>query len=263
MGTHTHAYACEHAQTYTRTHMRSYNYELTDHCFINFYQFFFYPIMCINIDYVFIYADKSSFDFRLIQFVTAVLQEMDLKNSKTKEWALEEALKHAQISGTFRNTLSQRLDKILLPILVQIIALIDKNFNLTIMHDNRDSIKKLSPIAKLWLEIFSERKLCKISYEEIFTTTDVVKTKKWVPRISASFSDHFYKCQFPFSWICQAVINFQKRDSAVLAGMQHMVFVLVSVSFYYRTIHCESCQKDDRAVGIITFSNYLEFMCAK
>ena len=144
---------------------------------------------------------------------------MDEKYSKAKEWAFEEALKHSQISGTFRNALSRRLDKILLPILAKIITLIDKNFNLTIIHDNRDSKKILSPIAKLWLEIFSERKLCRISYEEVFTTTNVTKAKKWIPRIGASVSDHFYKCQFPFSWICREVINVQKRDSAVLAGL--------------------------------------------
>ena len=144
---------------------------------------------------------------------------MDEKYSKAKEWAFEEALKHSQISGTFRNALSRRLDKILLPILAKIIALIDKNFNLTIIHDNRDSKKILSPIARLWLEIFSERKLCRISYEEVFTTNNETKTKKCIPRIGASVSDHFYKCHFPFSWICREVINVQKRDSAVLAGM--------------------------------------------
>lgn len=169
----------------------------------------------------FISIDKSSFDCRLVQFVTAVLKEMDDKNSKAKDWAFEEALKHSQISGTFRNALSRRLDQILLPILAKVIALIDKNFNLTIIHEHRDHVRILSPIASLWLEIFSERKLCKISYEDVFANASVVKTKKWVPRIGASLSDQFYKCQFPFSWICREVINVQKCDSAVLAGMQH------------------------------------------
>lgn len=154
----------------------------------------------------------------MVQFVTAVLKDMDDKNPGAKDWAFEEALKHSQISGTFRNALSRRLDKILLPILAKIIALIDKNYNLTIIHEHRDSKKISSPIAKLWLEIFSERTLCKIAYEDIFTTDNVAKTKKWVPGIGASLSDHFYKCNFPFSWICREVINVQRRDSAVLAG---------------------------------------------
>ena len=144
---------------------------------------------------------------------------MDNKNPEAKDWAFKEALKHSQISGTFRNALSRRLDKILLPILAKIIGLIDKNFNLTIIHEHRDSKKISSPIAKLWLEIFSERTLCKLSYEDIFTD-NMTQTKKWVPGIGASLSDHFYKCQFPFSWICREIINFQKLDSAVLAGMQ-------------------------------------------
>ena len=156
----------------------------------------------------------------MVQFVTAVLKEIDDINPEAKDWVFEEALKHSQISGTFRNALSRRLDKILLPILAKIIALIDKNFNLTIIHEHRDNIKISSPIAKLWLEIFSERTLCRISYEDIFTT-NVAKTKKWVPGIGATLSDHFYKCDFPFSWICREVINVQKRHSAILAGMKH------------------------------------------
>ena len=161
----------------------------------------------------------SSFDCRLVQFVTAVLKEMDSINPEAKDWAFDEALKHSQISGTFRNALSRRLDKILLPILAKIIALIDKNFNLTIIHENRDSKKISSPIAKLWLEIFSERSLCRISYEDIFSTNNVSKTKKWVPGIGVTLSDQFYKCTFPFSWICREVINAQKRDATILAGM--------------------------------------------
>ena len=156
----------------------------------------------------------------MVQFVTGVLKEIDDINPKAKDWVFEEALKHSQISGTFRNALSRRLDKILLPILAKIIALIDKNFNLTIIHQHRDNIKISSPIARLWLEIFSERTLCRITYEDIFTTNNVAKTKKWIPGIGATLSDHFYRCDFPFSWICREVINVQKRDSAILAGMK-------------------------------------------
>ena len=143
---------------------------------------------------------------------------MDDKNPEAKNWAFKEALKHSQINGTFRNALSRRLDRILLPILAKIIALIDKNFNLSIIHKHYNSKKKLAPIAKFWLEIFSEHTLCKLSYEDIFTDNNVTQTKICVPGIGASLSDHFYKCQFPFSWICREVINVQKRDSAVLAG---------------------------------------------
>ena len=176
-----------------------------------------------------IYVDKSSFYCRLVHFVTVVLKEMDDKNPTLKQWAFEEALKHSQLSGTFRNTLSRKLDKILLPILAKIIALIDKNFNLSIIHAHCDSKKISLPIAKLWLEIFSEQSLCKISYEDIFTN-NVTQAKKWIPGIGASLSDHFYKCTFPFSWICRDVINIQKRDSAVLAGMQHNYLCLATYS---------------------------------
>ena len=166
------------------------------------------------------YIDKSSFDCRLVQFVTVVLKEMDDKNPEAKNWAFKEALKHSQISGTFRNALSRRLDRILLPILAKIISLIDKNYNLTIIHKHRDRKNILLPIAKLWLEIFSERTLCKLSYEDVFTDNNVTQTKKWIPGIGASLSDHVYKCRFPFSWLCQEVINVEKRNFAVFAGMQ-------------------------------------------
>ena len=161
---------------------------------------------------------------------------MDDIYPEAKEWAFEEALKHSQISGTFRNALSRRLDKILLPILAKIIALIDKNFNLTIIHKHRDNIKILSPIARLWLEIFSERTLCRISYEDIFTTNNVAKAKKWIPGIGATLSDRFYECQFPFSWICREVINVQRSHSAILAGIK------LSCTCIYNTDQSHCCE---------------------
>ena len=160
-----------------------------------------------------------------MQFVTAVLREMDDNLPETKEWAFKEALMHSQISGTFRNALSRRLDKILLPILAKIIGLIDKNYNLTIIHNNRDNERIALPIAKIWLEIFSDRKLCRITYEEVFTNSNVRKPKKWVPGIGTNLSDHFYTCQFPFSWICREVINLQKQDATVLAGILEAILI--------------------------------------
>ena len=159
-----------------------------------------------------------SFDYKLVQFVADVLKEVDENLPETKEWAFKEALKHSQISGTFRNALSRRLDEILRPILAKIIGLIDKNFNLTIIHENRDPKKMQLPITKLWLAIFSDRNLCKVSYEDCFTNNNVQKPKKWVPGIGANLSDHSYNCQFPFSWICRDVINLVKNEAAVLAG---------------------------------------------
>ena len=189
---------------------------------------------------------------------------MDDKNPEAEGWAFEEALKHSQISGTFRNALSRRLDKILLPILAKIIALIDKNFNLTIIHENRDNTKISSPIAKLWLEIFSEKTLCKISYEDIFTTNNVAKAKKWIPGIGATLSDQFYKCQFPFSWICREVINIQKCNSAVLAGMKLKdLFKPFNVLFLCRAIQCKDCKENVRVTRVNTFRNHLKLMCAK
>jgi len=160
----------------------------------------------------------AGFDYKLVKFVTAVLREMDDKIPQAKEWAFKVALNHSQISGTFRNALSRRLDEILLPILAKIIGLCDKNYNLTIIHKNCGNEKIVSPIAKIWLEIMSDRNLCNITYEDVFTES-VKKQRTLIPGIGASRSDHFYKCQFPFSWICRSVINSRKCDAALLAGM--------------------------------------------
>jgi len=159
-----------------------------------------------------------------VQFVTDVLKEVDENKPEAKEWAFKEALKHLQISGTFRNSLSRKLDDILLPILTKIIGLIDKNYNLTIIHENRDPIKMGLPIAKIWLAIFSDRKLCKITHEEIFVNNNVQKPKKWVPGIGANLSDHFYNCQFPFSWTCHEIINSLQCNAERLTGTLYRVW---------------------------------------
>jgi len=147
---------------------------------------------------------------------------MDEKLPQTKEWAFKVALKHSQISGTYRSALSRRLDEILLPVLAKIIQLIDMNYNLTIIHNNRDSERIESPIAKIWLGIMSHRNLCKITYEDIFTSI-AKEQRRQLPGIRASQSDYFYQCQFPFSWICRNEINSRIQDIMKLKGMNLVI----------------------------------------
>jgi len=164
------------------------------------------------------HTELLSFDYKFVQFVISVLKEIDETLPQTKEWAFKVALRHSQINGTYRRALSRRLDDILLPILAKIIQLIDMNYNLTIIHNNRDSERIVSPIAKIWLGIMSHRKLCKITYEDIFPSI-VKKQKRQVPGIRASQSDYFYECQFPFSWICRKEIDSRIQDVLKLKGM--------------------------------------------
>lgn len=162
--------------------------------------------MLISNNFYYYHTELQSFDSRLVQFIADVLQDMGDNTSAPKEWAFEEALNYLHISGTFRNSLSQRLDNILVPILVKIIGLIDKNFNLSIIYKHHDKMD--SPIARLWLEIFADRNLCKLGYEDVFTDKNK-EQEQWVPGIGASRSEHYYKCCFPFSWLCREAINLE------------------------------------------------------
>jgi len=132
----------------------------------------------------------------------------------SKEWAFDKASMYSQITGTFRNALSQRMDQTLLPVLAKVIGLIDKNYNLSIIHSNRNAESITSPLARIWLEFFSNRNLLSITYKDVFTEKNIMKPNKWVPGIGASLSDYVYKCKFPFSWICQDTINSQKKKIA-------------------------------------------------
>ena len=137
-----------------------------------------------------------------------------------RNWAFFESIESRKLrqSGTFRNCLSRRFDEIIVPIFAEILSIIDKNYNLNLIHGEPD---QSSLTAQLWLGIFANNQICRFSYSDIITKGQQQRQHNdriRVPGIGKLLASPEYKCKFPFSWLIRDAINSRWNDAAASAG---------------------------------------------
>ena len=159
------------------------------------------------------YVDKIPLFNKLVDQVFNILREYDEKHYPDKEWMINEAmnLRQLQIEGTLHSAIYRKLDQVVVPILAEIIALIDHNYNLNLISGELP----LHTNSKLWLDIFDKSELCrrKLTYEVLFPN----QTEKRIPRqvhVSANFH-----AKFPFSWLIQGSMSLLLNQTKQTAGI--------------------------------------------
>ena len=120
-----------------------------------------------------------------------------------KNWVLNEALdaKKLQSGGTFRKVLARKLDAAIVPILSGVIARIDRNYNLNLIHQGD------TPVVQFWLTIFRNSEVMRFHYEEF------VSKEKMVENVEEDF-----QCQLPFSWLIKEAFDTQWDSVKSTAG---------------------------------------------
>ncbi|XP_029997116.1 E3 ubiquitin-protein ligase rnf213-alpha-like isoform X2 [Sphaeramia orbicularis] len=115
---------------------------------------------------------------------------LSIKNN----WVMKEAsnIDALQEGGTFRQTLWKRVQAVVVPVLAQLVSVIDRDQNLDILLDPgcRDSVKRL------WLDIFGNDKLLKIPQQTLgrnSETTTILVQNHMPQNMSLG-------CSMPFSW---------------------------------------------------------------
>ena len=121
------------------------------------------------------------------------------------DWILEEAMDmhNLQTGGTFKNVLTRKLDRIIVPCLAEIIAFADQNYNL----NHLQTIDHITPLQMFWLKMFSSR--CS---EEALRYADMVGRQKILLR------NNDFVCEFPFSWMVKEHMDSQWDDAQSLGG---------------------------------------------
>ena len=140
-----------------------------------------------------------------------ILREYDEQHYTDKEWIINEAmnLRQLQIEGTLHGAIYRKLDQIVVPVLAEIIALIDHNNNLDLISGELP----MSTNSKLWLDIFDTSDLCrsKLTYEVLFPN----QAEKRIPRqVLANFN-----AKFPFSWLIQDSMSVLLNQAIQTAGI--------------------------------------------
>lgn len=156
-------------------------------------------------------VDHSTFHGILVQHVFNVLKQRDEVWEVDKQWVLNEAMdaRKLQNGGTFRNVLARKIDDVVVPIFSEIIACIDRNYNLDLINKKNDS----PSLRKFWLDIFGRPKIMQFNYIEM------KNSREKVPGVGGRRSVKDFKCQLPFSWIIKATIDDQWDNAKSSAGI--------------------------------------------
>lgn len=146
----------------------------------------------------------------LIQRIHEVLIEREAVREDDRKWVVNEAMnaKNLQHGGTFCNVLSRKVDEVVIPILAEIIASIDQNYNLDLIDPKSEN----SALTKFWLSIFCEPRVMQFSY------TDLVTPREQVPGVGGRKAGEDFKCELPFSWLIYEAVQSQWDNAKSSAG---------------------------------------------
>ena len=156
-------------------------------------------------------ADDSTFHGILVRHIHRLLKERDQVREDERNWILNEALsaRKLQNGGTFQKVLARKLDEVLVPILSEIIAHLDRNYNLN--HLNTKD--KTSPLYQFWLAMFRHQQLC---YEDM--VSQGMQHRELVPGVGGKMAEEDFHCQLPFSWLVKEAVDSQWHSAKSTAG---------------------------------------------
>ncbi len=138
-------------------------------------------------------TDERSFHGAVVKHILHILQRHEHVQTGHTQWVLDEALnpKHLQFGGTFTNVLVRKIEETLIPILAEIIAAVDFNYNLNLLRIQPVQEELHSRIHSLWISMF--RDVCQFDVG--------AHQGDQVPGVGGHFSEIVFRCKLPFSWI--------------------------------------------------------------
>ncbi|XP_017280867.1 E3 ubiquitin-protein ligase rnf213-alpha [Kryptolebias marmoratus] len=123
-----------------------------------------------------------------------VFHDGNTLSSIKSNWVLKEAssIDALQEGGTFRHTLWKRVQAVIVPLLAQLVSIIDRDQNMNLLLDANccESVKRL------WLDVFSNEKLLQISH----LTMDHSFEARTILVQNYIAQDENMGCTMPFSW---------------------------------------------------------------
>ena len=127
-------------------------------------------------------------------------------------WVVNEAMnaKSLHQGGTFRNVLSRKVDKVVIPIFSEIIAAVDQYCNLNLIELRNES----SPVSSLWLQLFRDPSIVNFDYNDMITAKDQLIG------LGGRRAQTDFKCSFPFSWLVHDAVQSQWDNAKSSAGMK-------------------------------------------
>ena len=148
---------------------------------------------------LFDYTDESQFHGVLIKHIYTLIQEREELYKNEKNWIVEESMssKNLLLGGTLTNALCRKADRVVVQILAEIIAVVDRNCNLNLIDPGDEN----TPISQFWLKMFLNFQIMQFKF------TDFVKKDDPLPGTGARKFGSDYQCKFPFSWFIYDIFH--------------------------------------------------------
>ena len=174
--------------------------------------------------YLIFFIDDTQFHGVLIKHIHNLLQEREEEFGDEKNWVVKESMDNKNLlhGGTLCNTLSRKVDQVLVHIFAEILTVIDQNFNLNLM----DSSNTNTPLSQFWLRMFSNSRIMQFKF------THFVDGRDHLPGIGARKAGSEFMCKLPFSWIIYQTVHSLWDKVKGSAGMP-LRLLIISFSFYF------------------------------
>ena len=158
--------------------------------------------------YVSVFTGDCTFYGVLSKYMYKLLEERQCVFMGEKPWLLNLDSKKLQSEGAFIDDLAMKCEAAIIPILSGIIACIDRNYNLDLIHQEEN------PITQFWLTIFGNSDIMGFYYKEVVSMKQVTHHG-----IGGGKAEEDFQCQLPFSWLIKEAIDNQWDGAKSVASM--------------------------------------------
>ena len=153
--------------------------------------------------------------------VIRLLQERDsrMEADAATRWVRNEALSHSslQVGGTFRRALWLRVVNTVTPILAEIIAFLDCNFNLQLISEAAAGASNW--LTVLWLDMFNSSLVSQQRYDFMSPVQNEVGQRVRVQ--SSGFRNDLFRANFPFSCVVKLELDGLFVEAKRMATERH------------------------------------------
>ena len=168
----------------------------------------------INLIFTILHVSDLSFATILARRIHRLLQEKDERaGTKASDWLRSEALSGTGIqeSGTFRKALWQRVYSSVIPILSEVIAVVDRDSNLDLVSEEG------TWLSRLWIAFFQDQTLVELHYDNFLSLESGIIRER-APVTTSGHERHIFDVQFPFSWLIKERIDAMWKEATSISG---------------------------------------------
>ena len=124
------------------------------------------------------------------------------------DWLRSEALSGTWIqeNGTFRKALRMKIYSLVIPILSEIIAFVDRDSNLELVTDEGNWL------SRLWIALFQSDTMVELHYDDFLSSGSGIIRER-VSVITSGREKQVFDVQFPFSWLVKERIDSMRREA--------------------------------------------------